>query len=99
MRLLNNDTNSAALLQKGDISIWTKNEQPKNEESAMPKKQPGLPRNRAFVVQLHAAANVDKGEVQGRIEHVASAQSAHFQSVEELVAFMVQVLIEQCADC
>ncbi len=64
----------------------------------MPKKQSALPRNRAFVAQLHAAANVEKGEVQGRIEHVASAQSTHFQSVEELVAFMVQVLSEQDTD-
>lgn len=72
---------------------------PKSKEYAMSKKQPGLPRNRAFVIQLHAAANVDKGEVQGRIEHVASAESTHFQSVEELVAFMVQVLSEQYTNC
>jgi hypothetical protein len=58
----------------------------------MAKKQPFLPANRAFVVQLHADAQPEKGQLSGRVVHVVSYQSAHFASVEELTAFMVRVL-------
>jgi len=58
----------------------------------MAKKQPSLPAQRAFVVQLHAEAQIEQGEFRGRVEHVVSYQSAHFESLEELVAFMVRVL-------
>jgi hypothetical protein len=58
----------------------------------MANKQPSLPANRAFVVQFHADAQPGKGQFRGRVEHIVSYQSAHFASVEELTAFMVQVL-------
>ena len=58
----------------------------------MAKKQPSLPANRAFVVQLHADAQPEKGQFRGRVEHIVSYQSAHFASVEELTAVMVRVL-------
>ena len=58
----------------------------------MAKKQPSLPANRAFVVQLHADAQPEQGQFCGRVEHIVSLQSAHFESVEELTAFMVRVL-------
>jgi hypothetical protein len=54
--------------------------------------QPTLPLQRSFVVQLHADAEVAQGEVWGRVEHIRSGQATHFQSVEELVRFMVGVL-------
>ena len=44
--------------------------------------------HRAFVVQLHADANVEEGCVIGRVEHVVSGQMATFQSVEDLLRFM-----------
>jgi len=56
--------------------------------------QPSLPANRAFVVQLHAEAQVEHGEFQGRVEHIVSGQSAHFSSMKALKAFMQRVLAE-----
>ena len=53
---------------------------------------PTLPTDRAFVVQVHADATVEQGQVWGRVEHIVSGRATHFQSVEELVTFMVQVL-------
>jgi hypothetical protein len=54
--------------------------------------QPSLPTNRAFVVQLHAEAKVDHGEFRGRVEHVVSLRATHFHSLEELAAFIMQVV-------
>ena len=54
--------------------------------------QPSLPTNRAFVVQLHAEAQVEKGECKGRVEHIVSMRATHFDSLEELTAFIVQVV-------
>ena len=54
--------------------------------------KPSLPTNRAFVVQLHTDAQVEQGEFRGRVEHVVSYKSRHFHSLEELTAFMVQVV-------
>ena len=47
---------------------------------------------RAFVVQLHATAVVAQGQLSGRVEHVLSGQAAHFQTLDELLAFMARVL-------
>ena len=58
------------------------------------KPQPSLPANRAFVVQIHADAKVEQGKWLGRVEHLVSYQTTHFQSIEELLAFMVKVLSE-----
>jgi hypothetical protein len=55
--------------------------------------QSSFPTQRAFVVQIHADAEVAQGQVWGRVEHIVSGQSARFQCVEELVAFMVQILL------
>ena len=54
--------------------------------------KPSLPSNRAFVVQLHADAQVEQREFRGRVEHVVSMRATHFHSLEELTAFMVQVV-------
>ena len=54
--------------------------------------QPTLPTQRAFVVQVHANADMGQGQVWGRVEHIVSGQATRFQSVEALVRFMVQVL-------
>jgi hypothetical protein len=55
--------------------------------------QPSLPTHRAFVVQVHAAAELNNGQFTGRVEHIVSGQVTHFYSVEELRAFIVQVLM------
>ena len=54
--------------------------------------QPSLPTNRAFVVQLHAEAKVKQGEFKGRVEHIVSMRATHFDSLEELVTFIVQAV-------
>ena len=57
-----------------------------------PAAAPALPVHRAFVVQLHATAVVGQGQLSGRVEHVLSGQAAHFQILDELLAFMARVL-------
>jgi hypothetical protein len=51
-----------------------------------------LPTQRAFLVQVHAEADVGQEHLAGRVEHVASGQAIHFASSEELLAFMAGVL-------
>ena len=58
------------------------------------KQQPSLPAKRAFVVQIHSDAEVEQGQWQGRVEHIVSYRATRFQSLEELLAFMVKVLNE-----
>ncbi|MGH8058754.1 MAG: hypothetical protein ACREOH_16195 [Candidatus Entotheonellia bacterium] len=53
-----------------------------------------LPRQRAFVVQFHAEASLAPERCVGRVEHVASGQAARFGTLEELLAFMGQVLTD-----
>ena len=48
--------------------------------------------HRAFVVQFRAETDVGQGRCTGRVEHVVSGQATHFSSLEELLAFMAQVL-------
>ena len=61
----------------------------------MAKNQPSLPAKRAFVVQLHADAQVERHHFKGRVEHVVSYQATHFDSLEELLTFIVRVVTEQ----
>ena len=46
----------------------------------------------AFVVQFRETTDIEAGRVEGKIEHISSYQSARFQSVEELLAFVAGVL-------
>jgi hypothetical protein len=50
------------------------------------------------VVQLRWDADVEHGDVRGRVEHLNSMQATHFASVEELVAFIARVIAAQSAD-
>jgi hypothetical protein len=54
--------------------------------------QPAYPTQRAFVVQIHHAVDVTRDEVWGRAEHIVSGEVTHFETVEELVRFITQVL-------
>jgi len=47
---------------------------------------------RAFVVQFRAETDMAQGRCTGRVEHVVSGQATRFVSLEELLAFMAQVL-------
>jgi hypothetical protein len=53
-----------------------------------------LSAHRAFVVHFRSDSEVTHGPVAGRVEHVVSGQATHFQSLEELLAFIARVLTE-----
>ena len=61
----------------------------------MHKNQPSLPQKRAFVVQVHADAQVEQADFKGRVEHLLSGEATHFGSLEELAAFIIQILTEE----
>lgn len=58
----------------------------------MPTPQPAYPTQRAFVVQIHAEADMAQGEVRGRVKHIVTGQATHFETVESLVQFIMKVL-------
>jgi len=58
----------------------------------VPESQPSLPTNRVFVVQFRAPPAEAVTSYAGRVEHLVSGQVARFQSLEELLGFMVSVL-------
>jgi hypothetical protein len=53
-----------------------------------------LPVDRAFVVQFSPETSLSDGRVSGRVEHVHGGRSAHFESLDQLLAFVGQVLRE-----
>lgn len=56
--------------------------------------QPALPTNRAFVVQFRAQTSEGSVTYGGRVEHLVSGQEVRFHSLEELLAFIVRVLVD-----
>ena len=46
----------------------------------------------AFVVQFRVETDLAQECCTGRVEHVVSGQAAHFESLEELLAFLTRVL-------
>jgi hypothetical protein len=46
----------------------------------------------AFVMHLRPGALPEEGRVAGRVEHIASGRSGHFESLPELLAFLGRVL-------
>jgi hypothetical protein len=57
----------------------------------------GLPAERAFVIQLRADADLARGIVRGRIEHVLSGAAAQFDSLEQLIGCMRDVVARRTA--
>ena len=45
-----------------------------------------------FVIQFRSRSDLAAGEIAGRVEHVASMRSACFDSLDELLAFLTEVL-------
>jgi hypothetical protein len=43
-------------------------------------------------VQFHAEADIAKGRFIGRVEHIVSYQVTHFDSLEDLVTFIMCML-------
>ena len=60
-------------------------------------RSPAFPPAQAFVVQFGRDTAVDAGRLAGRVEHVVSGKVARFQSLDDLMAFMTEVL-RQVAD-
>jgi hypothetical protein len=52
----------------------------------------GLQHTGAFVVQFGTNTTVSAGRVEGRIEHVASGETARFESAGQLFAFVDRML-------
>jgi hypothetical protein len=52
----------------------------------------GLGPHSAFVVQFRRGTELNTGAISGRVEHVVSGRVAHFQSLDELMAFVRRVL-------
>jgi hypothetical protein len=61
---------------------------------AVSQSQPSLPTNRVFVVQFRPQPTGAPPRYDGRVEHLVSGQVARFHSLEELLAFMVDVLAD-----
>jgi hypothetical protein len=51
-----------------------------------------LPVGRAFLVQLASDCDPGGDGVRGRVEHVRTGEATRFQSLPELVAFMMGVI-------
>ena len=50
--------------------------------------------HRAFVIHLQAETDVRRGLLAGRVEHVVSGQVVRFRSLDELLAFLAQILTQ-----
>ena len=50
--------------------------------------------HRAFVIHLQADSDMRHGLLAGRVEHVVSGQVSRFHSLDELLAFMAQILTQ-----
>ena len=53
---------------------------------------PPLSPHWAFVVRFRVETDLEQGSCTGRVKHVVSGQTAHFQSLDELLAFLTRVL-------
>jgi hypothetical protein len=51
-----------------------------------------LPTRLAFVVQFAAETAVEQGRFVGGVEHVVSGQAQRFHTLEELLAWLTQML-------
>ncbi len=61
-----------------------KDQKPTSRQNA----EQSLPASRGFVVQIEANADVNKGQICGRIEHVVSGKSSRFYSIKDLLSFI-----------
>lgn len=51
-----------------------------------------FPRDQAFVVQLGIGTDVTADRIIGRVEHIASGDTLHFDTAGELLAFFARTL-------
>ena len=59
-----------------------------------PRSNSPLPADYAFVIQLAAHTSLDLSEVSGRIEHVRSRVDTTFNSLDDLINFIKQMLVQ-----
>ena len=52
----------------------------------------GWQHKRSFVIKFSLDANAEERRFSGRVEHVASGQTTHFESADVLIGFMNDVL-------
>jgi len=63
--------------------------------SRTPEEPSSLSPRRAFVVHFRPAARAEeRGHWMGRVEHMASGDAAHFESLNQLWAFITRALSE-----
>ena len=48
--------------------------------------------HRSFVVHIYPGADLERGRIFGRVEHVVSGDAAEFASAEELLNWIIQLL-------
>lgn len=48
----------------------------------------------AFVIQFRPETDIESGRFEGKVEHVASCKAKRFHSLDELLAFIADVLTE-----
>ena len=56
------------------------------------------PHSRAFVLKLHREADIQRGVLRGRIEHVASGTRGEFDGIEQLLGWLASGLEHPCDD-
>ena len=56
------------------------------------KREPRLPADHAFVVQVCAQVSGESGQVEGRVEHLVSGAARRFGSWEELHRFIEETI-------
>ena len=47
----------------------------------------------AFVIQMRPETDVNAGILHGRIEHIPSSRAIRFQSLDQLLSFIAEVLV------
>ena len=63
-----------------------------------PRERVALPAERAFVVWLRGDCRPAAQDLRGRAEHVRSGARVHFESLAELLAFLVNVTSADAAE-
>lgn len=52
----------------------------------------------AFVIQFRPETDIESGRFEGKVEHVASCKATRFHSLDELLAFIADVLTDATSD-
>lgn len=60
----------------------------------MTQEEPLLSPQRAFVLQFHPGTNIADGCFSGRVEHVQSGKAIGFDSLDGILTFLDNVLVE-----